>query len=1135
MIERIVAWCATHKAIVLSAFALIIIVGIWAVSTTPLDAIPDLSENQVIVYTEYMGRSPQVIEDQITFPLVSSLQGLAKVKAVRAQSMFGMSFVYIIFDDDVDLYWARTRVLEKLATVQSTLPTGAKTALGPDGTGVGHVYWYTVEGKGYDLEALRSLQDWFIKPQLQSVEGVAEVASAGGFVREYQINLDPRKMQLLNVGLTEVSNAVLRSNSAVGGKIIEVNGRENFVRGQGYLSSLQDLRSISIGANAGVPVLLGQVADVTLGPLPRRGSLDKNGEGEAVGGIIVMRSGENAKEVIDRVKAKIAEIEPGLPQNIHLVPAYDRSEIIIASVKNLTHTLIEEAIIVTIIVLLFLLHAPSALRIVIEIPVSVLIAFILMRMFGVTSNIMSLGGIAIGIGVLVDASIVMLENAHRHLAEAQERKKKDGVDFDYTAIVIRSAQQVARAIFFSILIIVVSFLPVFLLTGQEGKLFHPLAFTKTFSLLGSAVVSITLVPVLMTLLMKGRFRKEEANPVSRFFVRLYQPALRWALHNRAVTIALNVAALLIAIPIAISIGSEFMPPLDEGSLLFMPTLLPSVSVSEATRIMQLQDGIIKAYPEVEQVLGKVGKAETATDPAPVSMIETIIQLKPHNIWRPGITKEKIIEELNRRLQMPGVSLGWTQPIINRINMLSTGVRTDLGIKIYGANLDTLEKLAIAVEGLLKPISGSADVVAERTQAGSFLDITLKPEAVRSFGLNPAAINGIIEAAIGGIDAGTVVDGRARYPITVRYAKDYRSSIEQLNQLLIPVPIAKIGNSSAITSSIERASNDRPSTIGSGSANDGSGMSGSSAMNSSPGSSMTPSAMPATNSSVRSPTTSRSLLESTSGVTTQYLPLGQIANIALRPGPSMIASENAMLRSIVYLNVRGRDMGSFVNDAKRVLQTKLALPAGYTISWSGQYEQQQHAKQRLMIVVPIVFLLIFLLLFVTLHDAKEAAIVMLSVPFALIGGVYLIWTLGYNWSVAVWVGFIALYGVATETGVVMVVYLHEALDKKLRAVRLGEKERLTEADLYEATMQGAVLRLRPKIMTVATAMLGLIPIMYSTGVGADVMKPIAAPMIGGMLTSAIHVLIVTPIIFYMLKRRQLQRGTLRESGMAKWLH
>jgi Cu(I)/Ag(I) efflux system membrane protein CusA/SilA len=1124
MIEKIVDWSADHRWIVIGFFLLFSGVGVWAVSTTPLDAIPDLSENQVILFSEYMGRSPQVVEDQLTFPLVSALQGLPKVKAVRAQSMFGMSFVYAIFEDGVDQYWARSRVLEKLSAIQPSLPQGSKTQLGPDGTGVGHIFWYTVEGGGYDLGTLRSLQDWFIKPQLQSVSGVAEVASVGGFVREYQINLDPRKMQLSGVSMETVTSAVMRSNNAVGGRIVEVNGRENFVRGQGYFTGLDDFQKISLGANNGVPVMLTSVADVTLGAAPRRGAIDKNGEGEVVGGIVVMRSSENAKSVIDLIKTKLQEIEPGLPQGVTVKAAYDRSDLIEASVSNLEHTLIEESIIVTLVVLIFLLHFPSALRIVIEIPVSVMIAFILMRIFGISSNIMSLGGIAIGIGVLVDASIVLLENAHRHLAHAQDLKETTGVDYDYKLVVTRSAKQVARAIFFSILIIVVSFLPVFLLTGEEGKLFQPLAFTKTFSLLGSAIVSITLVPVLMTLFMRGKMKREEKNPISRFFRAIYLPVIRWALNHRKLTLGINLLALIIAIPIALGIGTEFMPPLDEGSLLFMPLFVPSTSLPEATRIMQLQDGIIKKYPEVAQVLGKVGKAETATDPAPQSMVETIVLLKPKNEWRAGLTKTQIINDLNATLRMPGVALSWTQPIINRINMLSTGVRTDLGLKFFGNNLDTLESLAIQAEGLLKPLQGAADVAAERVQGGSFLDIKMKPAAASAYGLNPAYFNDLVQSVIGGTDAGTVIDGRARYPITVRLASGYRASIEELRQLPVPVTISSpLQQTFAGSQANGMAPASNPSSTTS---NVASGMNGPS-MTPSPAASMSSSRI--SSSSGGAP--SHSLFTPNAISNMQYVPLGDIATVEIASGPPMISSENALLRSIVYLDVRGRDMGSFVAEAKQKLSNGLRLPAGYTLQWSGQFEQQEHAAKQLKIVVPIVFLIIFMLLFFTLGDAKEASVVMLSVPFALIGGVFLIAALGYNWSVAVWIGFLALYGVATETGVVMVVYLHEALDHKIAN---HGAHTLIAKDIYEATIDGAVLRLRPKLMTVATATIGLIPILFSNGVGADVMKPIAAPMIGGMLTSAIHVLVVTPIIFYTMKLQQLNKGKLKMSEMSKRL-
>jgi Cu(I)/Ag(I) efflux system membrane protein CusA/SilA len=1064
MIEKIIEYSARNRITVAFIYLLIIVWGIWSMVHTPVDAIPDLSDNQVIVFTQWMGRSPKIIEDQITYPLSTNLQGLPHVKAVRAQSMFGMSFIYVIFEDDVDIYWARSRVLEKLSSVSSQLPPGVTPVLGPDGTGVGHVFWYTVEGKNYDPAELRSVQDWYIRYQLTTVPGVAEVASVGGFVKQYQIDLDPAKLQAYGITYDRVVDAVKSSNRDVAGKIIEENGAQMFVRGLGYIKSAADIENIGLGANAnGVPILIKNVAKVQLGNDLRLGMIDKNGTGEAVGGIVVMRYNENARDVIQRVKEKIVEIERGLPPGVEIKVAYDRSDLIERSLDTLTHALVEEGLVVSLIVMIFIFHFRSALRILIELPVSVLMAFILMKQFGITSNIMSLGGIAIAIGVLVDSSIVLVENAYRNIAHAQQL----GGPIDYTEISIKSAQQVGRAIFFSLVIIVVSFLPVFLLEGQEGKLFHPLAWTKTFALASSAIISITLVPMLMTLLMRGKFRPEEKNPVSRVLMRLYEPLLRLALKYKKTTLAINIAALLIAIPMIMHIGSEFMPPLDEGSLLFMPVMLPSVSITEAKNIVELQDKIIAAYPEVAQVLGKVGRAETATDPAPISMIETIIELKPKSQWRAGVTKESIIADLDAKLQIPGVRNGWTQPIINRINMLNTGVRTDLGVKVFGENLDTLEKLGIEAENILKNVPGAADLYAERVTGGEFLDIDVKPTAVARYGINQGDVLNFIETAIGGENISTAVEGRRRFPIRVRIAKDFRDSPEALRHLLVPA------GSSVLSS-------------------------GSSSMNG--GGNGTQNAVPAP---------------------ARYVPLGELAYIRITPGPPMISSENSLLRSLVYLNVRGRDMGSFVDDAKEALTKQLKMPAGYYIAWSGEYENQIRAKSRMMLVVPIVFLIIFVMLYYTFKSVLEAAMVMLSVPFALIGGVYLIYFLGYNLSVAVWVGFIALYGVAVETGVVMVIYLHEALKRHLalKSGADGVAPPLTGAEIDEATVEGAVLRLRPKAMTVAVNLIGLLPIMWATGTGSDLMKPIAAPMIGGIITSAIHVLFVTPVLFAMMKRRQ----------------
>ncbi len=1076
MIERIIDFSARNRFLILVLYLVIIGLGVWSVYNTPVDAIPDLSENQVIVFTEWMGRSPQIVEDQITYPLTQNLQGIPDVKAVRSQSMFGMSFIYVIFEDKTDVYWARSRVLEKLNQVRDQLPAGITPVIGPDGTGVGHVYWYHLESSKYDLGELRALQDYYLKYQLTSVKGVAEVASVGGFVKQYQIDVDPNKLSSYGLGITDIVGAVQNSNKDVGGNNIEASESEYFVRGLGYIRSTYDIEAITLkNTNTGVPIRIKDVGSVQIGGDTRRGLLDMNGEGEVVGGIIVMRYGENASDVIDRVKEKLKELEKGLPEGVSIKTSYDRSSLIEASIDTLKHALIEEAIVVSLIVMIFLFHFRSAIRILIELPVSVLIAFILMKQFNITSNIMSLGGLIISIGVLVDASIVMVENAYRNIALASSR----GEIIDYTEISIKSAKQVGRAIFFSIGIIVVSFLPVFLLEGQEGKLFHPLAFTKTFALIGSAIITITLVPMLMTLFMKGKLYPEEKNPVSRFFKSLYEPLLKLALKYRKTTLAINVVALLITIPIVMNRGSEFMPTLDEGSLLFMPTTLPNVSITEAKRIMQIQDKVIASVPEVAHVLGKVGRAETATDPAPVNMIETIIVLKDKSQWRPGLTKDDIIAELNSKLQIPGVGNAWTQPIINRINMLSTGVRTDLGIKVFGDNLDTLERLAIEAGEIVKKIPGAADVFAERTQGGKYIDIDIKRDAISRYGLNIGDVQNVIETAIGGENISTTVEGRRRFPIRIRYYRDFRDDVEKMKNVLVTV--GSSGMSTGNTS-----------------------MSG-----------MT---------SVSNPT-------SFSGNKIQ-LPLGELADIKITSGPPMIASENNMLRSIVFLNVRGRDMGGFVEDAKEVLEKEFAphLPKGYYYTWSGQWENQIRAKKRIEIVMPIVFIIIFVMLFMVFKNFLESILVMLSVPFALIGGVYLMAILNLNFSVAVWVGFIALYGLAVETGVIMVIYLHEALDKKI----IANHDHVTTQDIIDATKDGAVLRLRPKLMTVMTNLIGLIPIMWATGTGSDLAKPIAVPMIGGIVTSAVHVLFVTPIIFVMIKTYLNKKGKLHKSDMAKFM-
>ncbi len=1043
MIERIIEYSARNRVIVLLLFGLITLWGVWSLYRTPVDAIPDLSDNQVIVFTDYPGRSPQVVEDQITYPLAVNLQGLPQVRAVRASSAFGFSMIYVIFEDKADIYWARTRVLERLNYAASLLPPGVVPTLGPDGTGVGHVFWYTIEGKGYDLEQLRTLQDWFVRYQLNTVQGVAEVASIGGLVREYQIDLDPNKLYAYNIKVSKVMEAVRASNRDVGGKLIEQADAEYLIRGRGYVKSKADMENIVVGADRrGTPIYVKNLGTVQTGGAIRRGMLDMNGEGEAVGGIVVMRYGENAKDVIDRVKVKIKELEKGLPPGVKIMVSYDRSDLIRRAVNTLKKNLLEESVVVSLVILVFLLHFQSALVILLTLPISVLIAFITMKLMGVTSNIMSLGGIAIAIGVLVDAGVIMVENCYRHLSEmpAEERQGKR------LEVIIASASQVGRAIFFSLAIIVLSFVPVFMLEGQEGKLFHPLAFTKTFSMIGSAMIAITLVPVLMYYFMRGRMPPESSNPVSTFFIRLYSPVIRWVLVWKKTTIVLNIVALAIAVPMFMRLGSEFMPPLDEGSLLYMPVTLPNVSITEAKRLIQVQDRIIKSMPEVEHVLGKVGRAETSTDPAPVSMFESIIILKPKEEWRPGMKKADIVAELDAKLQQIGVRNGWTQPIINRINMLSTGVRTDLGVKIFGNDLNVLKDLAIQAEAILKPINGAADVVAERVTGGNYIDIDIDREAAARYGVNVGDIQDVIETALGGEMLTTSVEGRNRFPIRIRYLRDYRDNIPAIRRILV------------------------------------------------------------------------------AGMEGAQVPLSLVTNLKISTGAPEINSEGGLLRSLVFLNVRGRDMGSFVTEAKQLLEKNLKLPAGYYVAWSGQWENQIRAKARLQVLIPLGMLIIFILLYFTFHSLLEASMVMLSVPFALVGGVYLVAALGYNLSVAVWVGFIALYGIAVETGVVMVIYLHEALDKKL------VNGRCTEQDIYDAAFEGAVLRLRPKLMTVAVALLGLIPIMWSSGTGADVMKPIAAPMIGGMISSAVHVLIMTPVIFVLMKKRELRKGTLKHSGM-----
>ncbi len=1033
MINRIIEFSVRNRVLILLFYAAIAGWGYWALLRTPIDAIPDLSENQVIVFTEWPGRSPQEVEDQVTYPLTVNLQGLAGVKVVRSSSAFGFSMINIIFDDNTDLYFARTRVLEKLNLAASQMPPGVVPTLGPDATGVGQVYWYTVEGKGHDLGELRSLQDWFIRYQLNSVPGVAEVASVGGYVRQYQVDVDPVKLRAYNVTLDEVSSAIERSNNNVGGKLIEGGGRDVVIRGMGLIKTVQDIESIVIAETNGTPVYVRNVASVVLGPDFRRGALDKMGIA-AVGGVVIIRNGQNTQEVISRVKEKINELQKGLPEGVRIVPFYDRTDLIERAVDTLKDSLIEEIILVTLAHILFLWHFRSILIVTLPLPLAILISFLFMKYTGVTSNIMSLGGIAIAIGVLVDAGIVVTENAMRFASKTPDYEKKI---FD---VVIQSAKLVARPIFFSMAIIIFAFVPVFSLTGQEGKLFHPLAFTKTFALVGATLLAVTLTPALCTLLIRGKMHDENENAVMRFLLGIYRPALSFALSHRLITVGLALVLFGSALYLASGIGSEFMPPLNEGTVMYMPVTDASISLTKQKEILARQDEMIQRFPEVESVVGKAGRAETSTDPSPVNMTETIINLKPESEWRPGMTKERLIAEMDEALRMRGVTNIWTQPIINRIDMLSTGIRTQVGIKVFGSDLKTLEQKSKEIAAVVQNIRGAADVYPEQLGGVPYLEIMPRTQEIARYGINKKDLQDVIETAIGGMNLTTTIEGRQRFPVRVRYMRELRDTPEAISKVLV------------------------------------------------------------------------------SGMNGMQIPLGQLADIRIIDGPTMISSENSLLRGLVLLNVRGRDAGSFIEEAKRAVAAQVQMPSGYYVEWSGQYENQIRAKKRLQIVIPIALAVIFLLLYFTYHSVKEAAHVLLAVPFALTGGVMLTYLLGYNFSVAVWVGFIALFGTATQTGMVMVVYLEEAVERKRK--ELGG--RLTIAGLREAVTDGALLRLRPKVMTVSTVVASLLPIMWSSRTGAEVMKPLATPVLGGMVSSLLHVLIVTPVIFLWLREREVRK-------------
>ena len=1036
MLGRIIEWSARNVFLVLLATALVIGVGVYAVIRTPLDAIPDLSDVQVIIYTEYPGQAPQVVEDQVTYPLSTAMLAVPKSRVVRGLSVFGASFIYVIFEDNTDIYWARSRVLEYLNFAAGRMPRGVTPTLGPDATGVGWVYQYVVIAAQHTLAELRTIQDWFVRYQLTKAQGVAEVASVGGFVKTYQVTVEPRKLQAYDIPLGQVAAVIRASNRDVGGRVIEMAETEYVVRGRGYLRGIADIENLVLKAQAGTPVLIRDVARVELAPDERRGIAELNGEGEVVAGIAVARYGQNALDVIDNLKSKIAEIASGLPEGVSLQAVYDRSDLIHRAIDNLKRVLIEESIVVGVVCIIFLMHARSALVAIVMLPIGVLIALTAMHMLGLNSNIMSLGGIAIAIGAMVDAAIVMIENAHKHLERAPP-------DAPRLQIMIDACREVGPALFFSLLIITVSFLPVFTLEAQEGRMFAPLAYTKTFAMAGAALLSITLVPVLMFLFIRGKIMPERKNPVNRFLIWVYRPVIAWVMRWKKLTIVMALITLALSIFPAMKLGSEFMPVLNEGSLLFMPITLPALSVTKSAELLQTQDKIIKTFPEVESVFGKAGRANTATDPAPLEMAETVINLKPESEWRAGMTLDKLIAELDKALQIPGVSNAWTMPIKNRIDMLATGIRTPIGIKVFGKDLGEMEILAQQIEAVVKTVPGTTSAYAERTTGGYYLDIEPDRMALARYGLAVGDLLEVISLALGSEMLTTTVEGRERFGVTVRYPRELREDpLTIATQVLVPLP------------------------------NGG------------------------------------------------MIPLGQVASVKTVKAPPSIRTENALLSAYIFVDIRNRDIGGYVAEAQKAVAEQVKFPPGYYATWSGQFEYMERAKQKLKVVIPLTLAIIFLLLYLNFRRFTETAIVMLSVPFSLVGGVWLIWLLGYNLSVAVGVGFIALAGVAAETGVVMLIYLDHAWEaiKTKRAVTGGKP---TVADLYAAVMEGAVERVRPKMMTVVAIMAGLLPIMWGSGTGSEVMRRIAAPMVGGMVSSTLLTLIVIPAIYALVKEWSLR--------------
>jgi Cu(I)/Ag(I) efflux system membrane protein CusA/SilA len=1036
MITRLIEASARNPVLVILGVLLLAAGGVWAVFAVPLDAIPDLSDVQVVIYTEWPGRSPTLIEDQVTYPIVTSLLAAPGVKRVRGVSEYSFSYVYVIFQDHIDLYWARSRVLEYMQKLTGKLPAGSTPTLGPDATGVGWVYQYALvdESGRHDLAQLRSLQDWNLRYKLESVPGVAEVASIGGFVKQYQIEVDPNTLVAYRLPIQTVIEAVRTSNAEVSGRVLEMTGAEYIIRGQGYFRSIEDIELVTVGTDArGTPIRVRDIARVQLGPEQRRGIAELDGKGQTVGGIVIMRVGENALALIERIKAKLEEVKPSLPPGVQIVPVYDRSDLILRAIAVLREKLVEESIIVSLIAILFLFHLRSALVVILILPVAVLLSFIPMAYLKVTSNIMSLGGIAIAIGAMVDAAIVMVENAHKRLEQNPSS--------DRTEVIIAAAKEVGRPLFFSLLVIAVSFLPIFALEAQEGRLFTPLAYTKTFAMLFATGLSVTLAPVLMVALIRGRIRAETRNPLNRVLIGLYRPMLASVLRVRWLTLVLAVVAVGLTVPVFMRLGAEFMPPLNEGTILYMPTTVPGLSIPEGAKVLQVQDRLLKAFPEVERVFGKMGKAPTATDPAFTGMAEITVTLKPESEWRPGMTWDRLLDEMDAKIRIPGFPNIWWMPIQTRTEMITTGVRSPVAIKVLGPDLKQIEVIGKQIEQVLSEVPGTRSAFAERLNEGYYLDIVVNRQEVARYGLTVGDVQALMTSGIGGENVTMTVEGRERYPVNVRYKRELRDDPDRLKRVLIPTP------------------------------------------------------------------------------TGAQVPLEQVADIVLSKGPTSIADEGGALAGLVSVAVSGRDLRGYVEEAQRAVSQRVKLPAGYTLLWTGQYEHLVRAEERLKLVVPVTLALILLLFYLNFRSLTKSLIVLLSVPFAMIGAIWFLYVLGYNLSVAVWVGIIALAGVAAEIGVVMLVYLDGAYERRVREGRM-----VTGQDLRDAVMEGAAQRVRPVMMTVAAIIGGLLPIMWTTGTGADVMKRIAAPMIGGMVTSTILTLLVIPVIYSLWRWRELKRLT-----------